>query len=947
MSDIQMPGIKNVVADNVKDFTTTALPSEVQDFLEVSKGVSENNPIPAATIDGIFKNQPHILAGLRENGVAVMSGTKADVVLGAAFDTSGNLIATAAAVPRLPGRSEDFLSEVADFSSTSSNRAILLDLYENVYKREGVVNNAINKSAALVATEGQFKVRYVKGQRGVSGDTKAEELRQLLQFWVENVNARSEDGPVSGARGLKSFMSQGVRLALKQGDHFGRQIWTNVNVPILKGKSFNLPMGLQTFDAKTIEIPEGLEGTDIELFYWVPPREFIQTLEDPKDPNIKDQLDRLIPSDVRSALTSEGKYLLDPALMIHVKHRGTATTNYGECYSSDTEILTKSRGWVLFEDLQEGELVATRSNTGHFEWQMPTAYSSHNIDGEMYHLHSRSMDMLVTPNHRMLITGVSAPLGLSKGENEVFVTAEELHTHNSHHVKIPVTSSWKGQSISEVVLEPLNSNARTVIMSGDDYAAFMGAYLSEGNIAGFGGVEINQFPDNDAWELYNILFSKLGASYNTDNTTRGRFVLAKQAYADHVRSFGSHSYNKRVPDIIKNASVEQLQMFWDHYVAGDGCVQREDILNNPQVSITTTSRQMAGDLVEIAQKLGMSASVRIRPTGMRKVFDRECDCRETYTVRVRYSKAMAIHSTKVSYTGTVYCVQVPNQTLYVRRNGYPAWSGNSMIEPAMNEIAYKRALQALDMVTIENLVNRLVVVMIGSDDPTSIYHKQEVSSSRMKMMSNMLSRIGPSAIIVWPGPDIEIKEVGAFDGILDTDTRYQQVEERIKSALGVPSALLTGDTSGGKAAGWAAILGLAAELAEVQNQYKQAFKTIAERIALENGYEDVDVVWEFNQALLTNQENHVAMVIDALKAGAISFQTFLEELGFDFDAELIRMQEDVDNNRRDDLFSPPRAFTTQNNLGGESPEGEGGRPTNPNKKDPRKDKETTSPSENK
>ena len=593
--------IKNVVAENIDDHVATQLTPEIKDYLSATKGVSPDNPIAFKTIDAIFKDQPHILAGLKEDGVATIVGATGTVVLGAGFDVEGNLISTAAAIPRLPGKSEDFLSEVADFSSSTADRTTLLELYENVYHREGVVNNAINKSAALVATNGKFKVRYVKGQRGISGDAKAEELRLLLQFWVENVNARAEDGPVSGARGLKAFMSQGVRLALKQGDHFGRQIWSDAEVPVLKGKRFQLPLGLQTFDARTIEIPEGLEGTDIELFYWVPPREFVQTLTDPEDPNIKEQLDRLIPSDVKSALIADGKYLLDPALMVHIKHRGTATTNYGE----------------------------------------------------------------------------------------------------------------------------------------------------------------------------------------------------------------------------------------------------------------------------------------------------------------------------------------------------------SMIEPAMNEIAYKRALQALDMVTIENLINRLVIIMVGSDKPESIYHKQEVSSSRMKMLSNMLSRIGPSATIIWPGPDIKIEEVGAFDSILDTDTRYQQVEERIKGALGVPSALLTGDTGAGKAAGWASILGLAAELAEVQDQYKQAFKTIAERIALENGYEDVDVVWEFNQALLTNQENHVEMILDSFKVGAISFQTMLEELGFDFDAELIRMQDDIDNDRRDDLFGPPRALDTQNNLGGESPEGTSGRPKTPNKKDPRKDKETKTPTENK
>ena len=32
------------------------------------------------------------------------------------------------------------------------------------------------------------------------------------------------------------------------------------------------------------------------------------------------------------------------------------------------------------------------------------------------------------------------------------------------------------------------------------------------------------------------------------------------------------------------------------------------------------------------------------------------------------------------YNGTIHCVEVPNGTLYVRRNGYPVWCGNTPFE---------------------------------------------------------------------------------------------------------------------------------------------------------------------------------------------------------------------------------------------------------------------------
>jgi hypothetical protein len=595
MSDEIRTGKTDIVQtslSNLPEEEFRSLPPGVAEFLKQTGDASPTNPISVDTIHQIFGKDSSVAQSLQSSGVAFLPNHNGkSVVIGAGYDSQGAMISTAAAIPRSPGASENYLQEVTDFTDTGTDRATLLELYERIYLREGIVNNAINKASALVATEGEFKVRYVKGKRGISGNKQAEELHKLLQFWQENVNSRAEEAAVTGDRGLKAFMAQGVRMTLKQGDHFARANWDSVNVPVL-GKAYSLPMSLQTFDGRTIEIPEGLEGTAVELFYWVPPREFIQSLQSPRDPNVKEYLEKFIPQDVRSELVKSGKYLLIPKLMLHIKHRGTSTSNYGV----------------------------------------------------------------------------------------------------------------------------------------------------------------------------------------------------------------------------------------------------------------------------------------------------------------------------------------------------------SMIEAAMSEIAYKRALQALDLVTIENLINRLVIIMVGSDDKDSIYHAQAISNSRMSLMSNMLRRVGPAATIIWPGPDIEIKEVGAYNSILDMDERYRQSEARIRNALGVPSALLSGDSADGKAAGWAAIMGLAAELSEVRDQYRQAFRSIAEQIAIENGFEDVNVTWEFTQPLLTNRNEHVSMILDGYRLGVFSNQRTVTELGFSFEAEEVLMQEDVDKGYRSMPFGPPRAL--ENNMRNDTGDGGEGRPPNPNETDPRQDQET-------
>jgi hypothetical protein len=73
------------------------------------------------------------------------------------------------------------------------------------------------------------------------------------------------------------------------------------------------------------------------------------------------------------------------------------------CFSSDTEILTEEKGWVKFPDLAGDERVATRSRSSELEWQLPNHFNDQPYDSDLLHFKSDTVDLLVTPNHRMLV----------------------------------------------------------------------------------------------------------------------------------------------------------------------------------------------------------------------------------------------------------------------------------------------------------------------------------------------------------------------------------------------------------------------------------------------------------------------------------------------------------------------------------------------------------------
>lgn len=517
------------------------------------------------------------------------------------MDPDGNVFAVAAGVPRAPGRAEDFLRQVSDFTEAVTNRKDSIALYRRIYEAEGIVNNAVNKAAGLVASKGSFRVRYVKGIRGKGTDKRAEEFRMLLQWWVDNVNASAEKEIVKGARGIQAFIAQGVRQCLIEGDHVSRTTWDTVNVPVLN-KAYSVPVTIQSFRSDEIEIPD-LAG-QTEIIFWVPPAAVLDALrgqgQDAKI--IKKELDKVIPREVQNVLKRDGKYQLESLLLTHIKHRGTQTSQYGE----------------------------------------------------------------------------------------------------------------------------------------------------------------------------------------------------------------------------------------------------------------------------------------------------------------------------------------------------------SFIRAAMSDLAYKRALQALDIVTIENLINRLMIIKIGSDDPNSVYHKQEVTQRRVLAMQNMLRRIGPSSTIVWAGPDVELLDTGANGKVWEIDNRMNLVNSMIRQDLGISAALLTGEGADGKAAGWASVVGVAAQLGELQNHYAQALKTWAERMAVENGFEDVDVTWEFHQNLLANKTENVAAMHQAYQDGVTSTRTYVEDgLGMNYEAEESRQLEDVAKGYKEKPFGAPLALQkVPPNPTGEGGE-DGGRPADTGKPDPRDNKETQTTEENK
>lgn len=352
----------------------------------------------------------------------------------------------------------------------------------------------------------------------------------------------------------------------------------------------------------------------------------------------------------------------DPALPV------IAGWDFGACYSDDTEVLTES-GWKLFKDVDEKvERVASRNpDTGEMVYTPINFKTVFDFEGELLGWSSKSIDMLVTPEHRVPYTHRDHP------EDVRWASAQWLSENLNRHHLLDLVSDWK----------PVYEEVELFGMPTDVFAEFMGIYLSEGSTTEKGGSRISIYQEEDDPFFQDILI-KTGLDWKRSEYGKARaWRVANKRLHAYLKSFGT-TKEKRVPEEIKAMPPGLIRKFIEAYTRGDGHTRLREGCKTEEHTIFTTSKNMADDFQELAQKAGWNSSVRWRKpqvSRLRDGSDREIRGAGGWVVTFKKGairgELKLKNFRKVPYSGKVYCLNVPFHTLYVRRNGRAHWNGNT------------------------------------------------------------------------------------------------------------------------------------------------------------------------------------------------------------------------------------------------------------------------------
>jgi thymidylate synthase (FAD) len=341
------------------------------------------------------------------------------------------------------------------------------------------------------------------------------------------------------------------------------------------------------------------------------------------------------------------------------------------CYDDATEVLTLT-GWKPWPDVTGDEVFATRSRDGRLEYQQALRLVRKEYRGHMIGFKGRSVDLLVTPDHRVLASGQTT-LSERRAPSYRLRPAHSVLWRSHRHV---ATAAWHGEQLEWFSFDGERFPPLPLMR-------LVGLFIGDGNLANSNQIVFNIRKERE------ISFLRSAAAGAGLELREWRHALAVPV-GPELRTLFASCYRERekvIPLLLLQLDRAYLEALLEGLMASDGSTHVRPGTADRQ-RYTSTSRRLVDSVQELALKLGRSASVRQhrhepgdghygdKPVWRVTIYAP----RNTEPALCRTREQAQTHMGVEQYDGVIHCVEVPNHTLYVRRNGYAVWSGNTPFE---------------------------------------------------------------------------------------------------------------------------------------------------------------------------------------------------------------------------------------------------------------------------
>jgi len=381
------------------------------------------------------------------------------------------------------------------------------------------------------------------------------------------------------------------------------------------------------------------------------------------------------------------KIYIAPSYYCRLKHM---VSDKLHCLDMNTEVLTLD-GWKTAHQLTMSDHIATLKDEK-LVYEKPIdimIYPDH--EGPMYYIKNQAIDLAVTGNHRMWVSRVYGKKRTWLPYD--FARADEIV---GKHLKYKKDANWEKENY-QFVLEgcekfftpTVNISIKPKEVDMNSWLTFFGIWYAEGWASGTETsgkicISINKKRVKD--NLFPAL-KKIGYDYKLDDNEK-LMIYDYQLYL-YMKPLSVGAPNKKLPSWVFELSKEQTRVLIRGMLLGDGSSNKK----NGCEFYYTSSIKLADQFQQLCLHAGWAGIISIHSEAGNEV---EIDGRKVVSnydmlrisvITKRLNPTVNhghVHEQKIQEEKLiekekcpVFCLQVPSEVFYIRRNGKTCWTANS------------------------------------------------------------------------------------------------------------------------------------------------------------------------------------------------------------------------------------------------------------------------------